>query len=183
MSLKYKPGLVLNFRYNNFFSNTITMGMGHYFSHTAWIISVNEDNVLIQEARGSKEKKVVSNWYKKEYLNTMFRENNLKIMDFGIVNNDDFLKVVSELNGIPYDYFTIMELAFIRIRKLFGLKVKISDVTTPKKVDCSEAISRAINELTNINPLEVLKVSKYDLITPQMMSIMYDKLTIIKKLK
>lgn len=183
MELKYKPGLVLNFRYNNFFSNTITMGMGHYFSHTAWIVDLNETEVLIQEALGSKTKKVTSTWYYKEHLNKMFEENNLKVMDFGIVYNNAFLNVVSELDNKPYDYFTIFELATIRIRKLFGLKVKISKVTTPKKVDCSEAISRAINKLTNINPLEVLKVSKYDLITPQLVSVMYDKLIAIKKLK
>ena len=191
VKLKFKPGQVILTKYDNIFSNTIAMGLGNYFTHALWIREVSEDNLVIQQASGSKSKQVKTKIISREHFENLFFENRTKLLDFKILPTDRFHKYCKSMEGIPYDYYSIFELFFIRVLTLFGLDTDkllrtrffkwitflySKDYSTPKKVDCSELISRGINELTNFDVLNTLKVSKYDLVTPQMIDILHYKL-------
>jgi len=195
--INYKPGMVLNTKYNNFFSNTIQTGMSHYWSHTAWIRQVTEDKVYVQEALGSRTKRVTSSWYDREHFDKLFANNRLEVLDFGIEDDINFKLYCAEMEGMPYDYFAIVELATSRLISLFGFssesflhsrwlskisKLYDKDYTTEKKVDCSEMILRGISRLKTLNVLEILNIHKYEFGTPQHVSLLHHKLKVLNKL-
>lgn len=185
MALILRAGQVLNFKNTNLFGRTISMGLGNYYNHSAWIRKVQGDNIYIQEAKGLKEKKVVTNLYKREYLEKVFNENRLHIMNFNINDLPRFEAYCTKMEGIPYDYYSIWNLFTIRVRVLFGIDVekymrkkpsKNKNLYSDKMLDCSELIARGINELRCIDVLKLTNKPKYDLVTPQDISNMYVRL-------
>jgi len=183
----YKAGLVLNFRYNSFYSKTIRMS-GDYWTHSAWIRSVQDDVIYIQEALGSKTKKVTTTGYSKDQLDRLFLNNELEILDFGIVPDEKFKKYTREIEGTPYDYFAIFELLIERVCLIFGRTPKkfltskwgFKQNTSSKRVDCSEMVARGLNEIVGINVLRVLNLETYEQVSPQMISVLHSKLTSIR---
>lgn len=197
MDINFKAGQVINFKNRGFFSKTIAMGLGNYWTHTGWIHTVKGDKILIQEALGSKTKKVTINEYSRQTLVEKFEKGELKIMDFGIKPNEKFYTYAVIIDGLPYDYYAILELAVARLLTLFGInpskflefsvfnrvRMKLNPYfTTKKKVDCSEAISRGIAKLTMIDVIAELKVDKFEQVTPQLVSVLYDRLKTLGKL-
>lgn len=192
-----KKGMVLNFRNNNIFARTIQMGMGHYYSHSAWVRNIKGTKVYIQEALGSKTKRVTTTEYSVRDINQLFKENRLHVMDFRIQPDARFENYCKLLEGVPYDYYAIGELAIARLMALFGLnperflewsifgkaKMKLNPYfSSEKRVDCSEAIARGIAKLTHINVLEVLGVDKFEQVTPQLISVLYEKLKHMRRI-
>lgn len=197
VELKYKAGLVMNTREDNIYSNTIQIGLGNYWSHTCWIREVKGDMLLIQEALGNTTKQVTSTWKPRTNYDTLFENNRLKVMDFGIRDDAYFKLFCNDVEGTKYDYFSIFEIAITRLLRMLGLKrfpetflrsrvftlgfYKLnSDFKPNKRMDCSELISRGLNHLLNIDVLGLLKKEDYDYVTPQLVSVLYDKLQLIK---
>lgn len=197
MEVKIKVGDVINFRYNSFFSKTITMGMGHYWSHSGWVRKVEGNKIFIQEAQGSRTKQVTTNEYDLEWLNQKWDENKLMIMNFNIRDNVIFENYCESIEGNYYDYYAILELMVTRFMVIFGLnserffkwallgrlRTKINpNFTSEKLVDCSESVARGIAKLTNIDVLTMLGVNKFEQVTPQLLSVLYYKLKYLKEI-
>ena len=196
--VKYRTGQVINIRGENKFSKLISMGYGDYWTHSLWIRQELKDKILIQEADGLKEKKVVSKWVDKSYFDNLFSQNRAKIMNFNLNSNPQkFEEFCNSIEGVKYDYFTIFELFVMRVMNLFGLseeaKTKIlrnkpvkkaikklnPEYKSVKKLDCSEMIAFGIYFLKGININEELNLRNdtiWDYIRPQHISLLNDKL-------
>ena len=169
------------------------MGLSHYWTHTCQIRRIDGNKLYIQEALGSKTKKVTTSIYDKSHFDKMIKDNKAKVMDFGIINNERFDMYCSMIENLPYDYYTIIEIAVIRILNLFGInidkflswkifnKIKIDkNYSTEKRLDCSETIARGLKALKGLDMLSLTNTKKYDRITPQHISLAYDKIQMKK---
>ena len=194
----FREGQVLNFKYNNPVSNTISSLMGDYWTHTAIIYKVEGDNIEIIEAMGTyrDEKynpkgiykkikfllkikqlfsgKVNINTYSREFLSRLHKENRLKIMDFKADTSNLVLKLNAYQN-IPYDYFGVFNIGIKKILSLFG-KTYSGDIESSKKLFCSELVGRYLNDTTNFNILDLANKKSFEEVRPQDISLVYDKL-------
>jgi len=206
----FKYYQVLNFRHNNPISKTISTVMGHYWTHSGIVVDIRGDEIGVLEALGTyrDEKyepkgiykkfkflfkikilfsgKTAVNYYKKTFLERLFEEKRLKVMDFNIdpkniVYNRPLL-ILQEYIGLPYDYFSVFSIGIIRILSLFGKNYE-NHTKTAKKLFCSELVARIIKKYTNYNVLEELGYSSYEEVTPQDISILYHKLKVKKIIK
>ena len=192
MVLELHTGLVIVTRENNIFSNSISMVLGHYWTHCYWIREVNEDNVLIQEASGTKSKKVTSYWIPRYKIENYYEQNRLMCLYFGLDRfEEEFYNFCDDIENSPYDYFAGLELGIARFMTLFGfnserfLKSKSfnfirkkfnSNYTTEKKVDCSELIARGLYEVAGLDIRETLKLNRFEDVAPQHLAIFHYKL-------
>jgi len=188
--MEYKIGQVLNFKSNSFFSKSISMGLGHYWTHSAWIVDVKENIITIQEADSKRFKRVIYSKYTKAQLNDLVAQNRLKIMDFGINNDVKFQNYYISIDGRPYDFYSVSELGFARIISFFGLNAQnwlglkflngfkklFGRENNAKRLDCAEAIGRGIQQITRIDILYYSNQKVFDFVTPQDLSNVYDRL-------
>lgn len=200
--INYKVGMVINTKGIGKYSNFISMGYGDYWTHSLWVREVTQDKLYIQEADGIKEKKIVSHWVDKVYFDELFAQNLIKVMDFGLNKNQDkFQHFCNSIENIKYDYFSVIQLAIMRLLTILGVSDKLKnkivrnkklskslkklniEYQSVKKLDCSEMIAFGINHLTDINVNEELKLNLdpktknvWDYVRPQHISILYDSI-------
>jgi len=194
-----KVGNVLNFKYNNPVSNTISSFMGDYWTHSAIIVQIKENDIYLFEALGTyknekykpsgiykkfkfllKVKSLFSgrvniNKYNKNSLIKLLDENKLKVMHFKINDFSNFNTDVTLYNHKQYDYFSTLSIAIKRLFSLFG-KNYTNDKKTTEKLFCSELVGRILNNSTKFNILELANKKSFEELTPQDLSLVYDKL-------
>ncbi|MFW6246679.1 MAG: hypothetical protein ACOC22_00690 [bacterium] len=166
--VKLKVGLVVNTRNNNsLFGGVISTLMGHYWTHSGWIVAVDKKYVYIQEATA---KQVQTNKYSREWIEEQFRNNKLKLMDFGIKKGIDFLRVQERFEGKKYDFANVFAIGLSRFCSLFNRKYDID--FRGKKLFCSEMVARGIDELTELDVLKILNLKSFENVTPQHISVL-----------
>jgi hypothetical protein len=176
--MELKVGTVLNFSYNGFFSKTIRMSLGIYWSHSAIVYEVKGDNVWIGEATGSKTKQFNISAYNRNDLQKMYDNNIMRYYNHGLHYIPNMQNVIYSFMGIKYDYYSIIQLAVKRILGLFKIRYTNS-YESKKSVDCSEAVFRILVKGLGLDEQETLKlinVEKADWVTPQHLDILYYKL-------
>ncbi len=194
-----RPGTVLNFKYNNITSNIIATFMGHYWTHTAIVTGIVGDKVVIFEAMGTYNEELygtpslfqkfkflmkikkhfggrtIQTEYNLAFLNKLHDEGRLKVMQYGIPNGREFQTFVRENLDRPYDYFSIVNIAVARVMRLLGKKYD-NHHPSERRLFCSELVARGVTELTKYNMLELTNKDSYEYITPQDISLVYDRL-------
>ena len=170
-----KVGQVITFRGKKILNRIIQIGMGHYYSHAAWIVGMDGSKILIQEAKGLTNR-VSTNVYERSWILQQLDDNQIKIMDFKIRPNENFHQFVKEQEGKKYDYLTNLIHIWTRIRRLLGKSKVEIPYDTKDTVNCSEMIARGIAHTTGINVLDVLNKKYYDQVTPQGLSNLHDRM-------
>ena len=199
-----KKGVVLNFKHNNPVSNAISSVLGNYWTHSGIIVNIQGDKVFIMEAIGTynddrfnqkgfkatlrfiariKEMfggKVLINSYDKKYLSLLHDQNKIKVLDFNIDTKylDD---QVTQYKGTKYDYFGAFSIGIKRVFSLFG-KNYTNHKNTTKKLFCSELCARMIDINSEFNILKSTNRKSFEEVSPQDLSLAYDKLKYFKLL-
>jgi len=175
--MEFKKFHVLNFSYSGFFSKTIRMGMGHFYSHSAIIYDIDGEDVTMAEALGSKTKEFNLYHYNMRDLQDMYDKNIVRGYDFGLQYKVETKDIIDSFIGFKYDYHTIIELGIKRILSFFKIKYTNS-YESKKKLDCSESVARILIKsgvLTEEEVLQLLNVDKVDWITPQLLDVLHYK--------
>lgn len=181
--VRFKKGLVLNFRNNGKFSKLITHGLAHYYSHTAIIVDdTNPDTVKLMHADGGKSKGVVEWDCDRGYLRDKFLKNELAVYDFKLpTHSQEFWSNLKEHVGKRYDYFTWLDIFLIKV-----FKKRITNLTTKDFVDCSELIARIIDKYKcteeGAGVLQYLGKSRFEEILPQDIDTLFNKWKVYNKI-
>lgn len=187
-------GQIINFRYEDRFSTAISTILGHYWTHTAIVVKVDPDGgIYLMEAIGNakgKEKSlksviknifskstqdIVISKYSRDFLSNMHKTNKIKIMDFKFAVDNDFSDFITINKNKTYDYLGAFKLFLKRLFYFFG-KEYSNDIKTTEKLICSELAARLLDKMTDFNILKLANKKTYEEITPQDISLIYDKL-------